>query len=108
MVMFKNLIGVLLYLSAASCFGATELVCSGQEASDGKTSLEVDCSTRFVVVESLKQAWLTLRQNNIGGSLEDMCWDAYNDAKDLHPSISFEGITDSFFIRCNMGLEYVE
>lgn len=108
MVMFKNLIGVLLYLSTASCFGATELVCSGQEASAGKTRLEVDCSTRFVVVESLKQAWLTLRQNNIGGSLEDMCWDAYNDAKDLHPSISFAGITDSFFIRCNMGLEYVE
>ena len=108
MVMFKNLLGVLLYLSAASCFGAIELVCSGQEASYGKTRSEVDCSTRFVVVESLKQAWLTLRQNNIGGSLEDMCWDAYNDAKDLHPSISFEGITDSFFIRCNMGLEYVE
>ena len=104
----KNLLGVLLYLSTASCFGATELVCSGQEASDEKTRIGVDCSNRFVVVESLKQAWFTLRQNNIGGSLEDMCWDAYNDAKGLHPSISFEGITDSFFIRCNMGLEYVE
>jgi hypothetical protein len=113
MVMSKNLnkkalLGGLLYLFTASCFGAIELVCSGQEASYGRTRSEVDCSTRFAVVESLKQAWFTLRQNNIGGSLEDMCWDAYNDAKDLHPSISFEGITDSFFIRCNMGLEYVE
>ena len=113
MVMSKNLnkktfLGGLLYLYTASCFGAIELVCSGQEASYGRTRSEVDCSTRFAVVESLKQAWFTLRQNNIGGSLEDMCWDAYNDAKDLHPSISFEGITDSFFIRCNMGLEYVE
>ena len=113
MVMSKNLnkktfLGGLLYLFTASCFGAIELVCSGQEASYGRTRSEVDCSTRFAVVESLKQAWFTLRQNNIGGSLEDMCWDAYNDAKDLHPSISCEGITDSFFIRCNMGLEYVE
>ncbi len=113
MVMFKNLniknlLGVLLYLYTASCFGATELVCSGQQVSYGRTSIDVDCSNRFAVVESLKQAWFRLRQNNIGGSLEDMCWDAYNDAKDLHPSISFEGITDSFFIRCNMGLEYVE
>ena len=104
----KTFLGGLLYLFTASCFGAIELVCSGQEASYGRTRSEVDCSTRFAVVESLKQAWFTLRQNNIGGSLEDMCWDAYNDAKDLHPSISFEGITDSFFIRCNMGLEYVE
>jgi hypothetical protein len=104
----KTFLGGLLYLFTASCFGAIELVCSGQEASYGRTRSEVDCSTRFAVVESLKQAWFTLRKNNIGGSLEDMCWDAYNDAKDLHPSISFEGITDSFFIRCNMGLEYVE
>ena len=113
MVMSKNLnkktfLGGLLYLFTASCFGAIELVCSGQEASYGRTRSEVDCSTRFAVVESLKQAWFTLRQNNIGGSLEEMCWKAYNDAKDLHPSISFEGITDSFFMRCNMGLEYVK
>jgi hypothetical protein len=113
MVMCKNLnikylLGVLLYLYTASCFGATELVCSGQQTSYGRTSIEVDCSNRFAVVESLKQVWFTLRQNNIGGSLEEMCWEAYNDAKDLHPSISFEGITDSFFMRCNMGLEYVK
>jgi len=104
----KNALGVLLYLSTSICFGATNLVCSEQEVRYGKTSIEVDCSNRFAVIESLKQAWFTLRQNSIGGSLEDMCWDAYNDAKDLHPSISFEGIADSFFVRCNMGLEYIE
>jgi len=104
----KFLLGILLYFLTASCFAATELMCSGQQASYGTTSVEVDCSNRFAVVESLKQAWFTLRQNNIGGTLEDLCWDAFNDAKDLHPSISFEGITDSFFMRCNMGLEYVK
>ena len=106
--MNKIIIAILSFFLSASCFAATELVCIGQQASYGRTSVEVDCSNRFAVVESLKRAWLTLRQNNIGGTLEDMCWDAFNDAKDLHPSISFEGITDSFFMRCNMGLEYVE
>jgi hypothetical protein len=107
-IMNKIIIAILSFFLSASCFAATELVCIGQQASYGRTSIEVDCSNRFAVVESLKRAWLTLRQNNIGGTLEDMCWDAFNGAKDLHPSISFEGITDSFFVRCNMGLEYVE
>jgi len=106
--MNKIIIALLGLFFTASGFAAAELVCIGQQASYGRVSVEVDCSDRFAVVESLKQAWLALRQNNIGGGLEDSCWEAYNDAKDLHPSISFEGITDSFFIRCNMGLEYVE
>ena len=105
---FKFLVGVLFYLFTSSCFAATELVCVGQQVKYGRTSIEVNCDDRFAVVESLKQAWFTLRLNNIGGTLEDMCWDAFNDAKDLHPSISFAGITDSFFVRCNMGLEYVK
>ncbi|MDA0361052.1 MAG: hypothetical protein O3A69_08270 [Proteobacteria bacterium] len=104
----KFLVGLLFYCFTANCFSATELVCVGQQANYGRASIEVDCSNRFAVVESLKRAWLALRQQNIGGSLEDMCWDAYNQAKDIHPSISFEGITDSFFMRCNMGLEYIE
>jgi hypothetical protein len=105
---FKFLVGVLFYLFTSSCFAAAELVCVGQQVKYGRTGIEVNCDDRFAVVESLKQAWFTLRRNNIGGTLEDMCWDAFNDAKDLHPSISFAGITDSFFVRCNMGLEYVK
>jgi hypothetical protein len=104
----KCLTAFFLYCAAANCFAAAELVCVGQQASYGRTSIEVDCSNRYAVVESLKQAWVTLRQNHIGGTLEDMCWDAFNDAKGIHPSISFVGITDSFFARCNMGLEYVQ
>ena len=105
---FKVLVGVLFFLVINNCFAAAELVCGGQQAKYGRTAIEVNCDDRFTVVQSLKKAWFTLRQNNIGGTLEDMCWTAYNDAKDLHPSISFAGITDSFFVRCNMGLEYVK
>jgi len=104
----KCLTGFFLYCATANCYAAAELVCVGQQASYARTSVEVDCSNRYAVVESLKQAWFKLRQNHIGGTLEDMCWDAFNDAKGIHPSISFVGITDSFFARCNMGLEYVQ
>ncbi len=58
-------------------------------------------------METLGAAWHELRNNSIGGHLEEMCWEAYNQAKDMHPSISFQDISDSFLIRCNMGLEYV-
>ena len=30
------------------------------------------------------------------------------DFKDMHPSISFDNISDSFLMRCNMGLAYVK
>jgi hypothetical protein len=59
-------------------------------------------------VEALSHAWQTLRKNYIGGTAENLCWEAYNDAKDIHPTISFSNISDSFLMRCNMGLAYIK
>ena len=68
----------------------------------------MNCSDRKDFVETLGAAWRTLRKNSIGGTTEDLCWEAYKDAKDMHPSISFDNISDSFLMRCNMGLAYVK
>jgi hypothetical protein len=106
--MSKKIVAMLLLAMSANANAALELVCEGQGASYGKRAVSVDCDDRRDVVGTLKSAWLTLRQNSIGGDIENMCFEAYMDAKDLHPSIGFRGITHSFFIRCNMGLEYVD
>ena len=110
MKIFRYLVlGLLLYAnSSANSYAAVELVCTGQSAQAGKRAFAVDCSDRNAVINAIQSAWLTLRENNIGGSLENMCFKALTQAKSLHPSISFEGISDSFFVRCNMGLEYVK
>ena len=101
-------LGLLLYAnSSVNSQAAVELVCTGQSAEAGKKAFAVDCSDRNAVINAIQSAWMAIRKNNIGGSLENMCFDALTSAKDLHPSISFVGISDSFFMRCNMGLEYV-
>ncbi len=101
----------LVALSATLAFSGTafagyELVCNGGQAQSSNQTVFVDCSNRKEFVDMLGSAWQTLRDNNIGGTMEDLCWQAYSDAKDLHPSISFENISDAFLARCNMGLEY--
>lgn len=55
----------------------------------------------------LGAAWRKLREEHIG-QFENMCWEAYNQAKDIPPSISFSDISDGFLMRCNMGLAYVD
>jgi len=102
------------YVIAITCCALTlnaqagyELVCKGESARSNHKLINVDCSNRKSFIDMLGAAWMELRRNNIGGGLENMCWEAYNQAKGLHPSISFEGISDSFLIRCNMGLKYV-
>ena len=107
-VSFRYILVVALISLPLGAQAGLELVCNGQRASYGNKAVQVDCSSRKEVVRTLKSAWLTLRQNAIGGDTENMCFEAYMDAKDLHPSIGFNGITDSFFIRCNMGLKYVD
>ena len=84
-----------------------ELVCKGGQARTNHKTVYVDCDNRKAFIEMLGAAWQELRKNSIGGSIEDMCWQAYNQAKDMHPSISFSRISNSFLIRCNMGLVYV-
>jgi len=41
--------------------------------------------------------------------MENMCWNPYQQAKKLHPSIPLnDGIAETFFMQCNTALEYAE
>jgi len=103
----------LIYLSfisvvlTSNAYAGVELVCKGRQATSNNKTVYVNCSDRKAFVDTLGSAWHTIRKNSIGGHLENMCWEAYQQAKDMHPSISFENISDGFLMRCNMGLGYV-
>jgi hypothetical protein len=100
------LLSALLFSSQA--FAGYELVCKGRQARSNHKPVLVDCANRKDFVEKLGMGWRTLRRESIGGSMENLCWEAYNQARDMHPSISFDNISDSFLMRCNMGLAYVQ
>ena len=85
-----------------------ELVCKGASPTSANKPIVVDCSDRKQVVDMLGAAWKEVRSNSIGGSTEDMCWKPYQRAKELHPSISMNGIAQTFFAQCNMALQYVK
>jgi hypothetical protein len=102
-----------LLLAAAPIVTATqsgyELVCSGYNPQSNHKTVEVDCKNRKAFIDTLRKAWRTLRQNNIGGTTENLCWEAYSQAKDLHPSIGMRpDLASTFLMRCNMGLRYVQ
>ncbi|MEO0048641.1 MAG: hypothetical protein RLZZ410_1600 [Pseudomonadota bacterium] len=101
------LIGFLMTL----CFSAQalELVCKGyQPRASNQRPIYVDCSDRKAVIDSLGAAWSTLHKERIGGQTEDMCWRPYNRAKEMHPSIQFNNIAPTFFMECNMAMQYVK
>ena len=85
-----------------------EMVCQGGTPQSTRKIVYVNCTDRVAFINALGTAWNTLRKNQIGGSLEDTCFQAYDQAKNLHPSISLNGITGGFLLRCNQGLEYVK
>ena len=95
-------------LISSNAYAGLELVCKWRQPTSNNKPVYVNCSERKEFVDALGSAWHTLRQNSIGGSMEDMCWQSYQQAKDMHPSISFSNISDSFLMRCNMGLAYVK
>lgn len=103
----KILLGAALLLPLKS-FAGMELVCKGHQPQSNNKVVYVNCSDRKEFVETLGAAWRTLRKNSIGGTTEDLCWEAFKDAKDMHPSISFDNISESFLMRCNIGLAYVK
>jgi hypothetical protein len=87
---------------------AVELVCKGEQQNDpSQKMVQVDCTNRKAVIDVLGSAWRTLRKEGIGGSTEDMCWRPFNRAKELHPSISMNGIASTFLAECNMALQYI-
>ena len=93
--------------SSTQANAGIELVCKGRQAQSNHRVVTVDCSKRKEFVDMLGAAWRKLREERIG-QFDDMCWEAYSQAKDIPPTISFADISDSFLIRCNMGLAYVE
>ena len=93
-------------VSSGAALAGFELVCKGGQARTTLQTVYVNCSNHTEFVDMLGSAWQTLRDNNVGGALEDLCWEAYSKAKDMHPSISFDGISDAFLAHCNKGLYY--
>lgn len=96
-----------LLLISMNSFAGMELVCKDRRTQSDNKPIYVNCNDRKEFVEALSHAWQMLRKNYISGITENLCWEAYNDAKDMHPSISFSNISDSFLMRCNMGLAYI-
>ena len=97
----------ILVLYGFNAFAGAELVCEGRYPTSNNKPIYVNCSERKAFVDALGNAWRIIRTNSIGGSLENMCWESYQQARDMHPSISFNDISDSFLMRCNMGLAYI-
>ena len=105
----KLLYAVLLAVLTMGNSFAVELVCNGRRPENPQQrTIFVDCSNRKAVIDMLGSAWSTLRKQGIGGHTEDFCWKAYQKAKELHPSIEFDDIAPTFFMQCNMALEYVK
>lgn len=72
-------------------------------------TINVNCDSRRDVIDILQRAWQTLREQRIGGSLEDMCWDSFKRAESFHPSLGMNpGLASSVLAPCNLALEYVE
>ena len=104
----KKLLIVFASMLLTSNVFAVQLVCKGQQPQmQNQNSIFVDCSNRKEVIDMLGAAWSELRKQGIGGSTEDMCWKPYQRAKEMHPSIQFDGIAQTFFMQCNMALQYV-
>ena len=88
---------------------AIELVCKGREPRmQNQKPIYVDCSSRKDVIDILGAAWRELRKQGIGGSTENMCWKPYQKAQEIHPSIRLDNIAPTFFVQCNMALQYVK
>ena len=97
----------LLIFTSTPANAGNELVCKGRQARSNHRVITVDCSKRKEFVDMLGAAWRKLREEHIG-QFENMCWEAYSQAKEIPPTISFSDISDGFLIRCNMGLAYVD
>ena len=86
-----------------------ELLCSGEQSRlQNQKQIFVNCSNRKEVIDILGWGWQKLRQQGIAGVTEDMCYKPYIRAKELHPSISFDGVAQTFLMECNMGLQYLK
>ena len=86
-----------------------ELLCNGEKPRlQNQKQIFVNCSNRKEVIDILGWGWQKLREQGIAGVTEDKYQKPYNRAKELHPSITFDGIAQTFLMECNMALQYVK
>lgn len=108
-IAMKRVVLVFSLLVLSNSAFAIELVCKGgQPRMQDQRTVYIDCSNRKAVIDILGAAWRELRNQGIGGNTEDLCWDPYQQAKELHPSIPLNGIAQTFFAQCNMALRYIK
>jgi hypothetical protein len=85
------------------------LVCKGSAPeAERRRTIYVDCNSRIAVVTALENAWQELRRQKIAGATEDMCWNPYNKAKEMPPSVASQNYAASFLSWCNNGLQFIE
>ncbi len=106
----KKLILLLSLMAGITAAHGVELVCKGQEQRNPQQrAYFVDCSNRKVVIDSLGASFSLLRQEGIGGATENLCWDPYQRAKEMPPSINFLSLAqNNLFPQCNAALQYVK
>ena len=105
----KNFFLIVMIIFLSKNVNSLELLCNGEKPRlQNQKQIFVNCSNRKEVIDILGWSWQKLRQQGIAGVTEDMCWKPYNRAKELHPSIPFDGIAQTFLKECNMALQYVK
>ena len=105
----KNFFLIVMIIFLSKNVNSLELLCNGEPPRlQNQKQIFINCSNRKEVIDILGWGWQKLRQQGIAGVTEDMCWKPYNRAKELHPSIPFDGIAQTFLIECNMALQYVK
>ena len=105
----KNFFLIVMIIFLSKNVNSLELLCNGEKPRlQNQKQIFVNCSNRKEVIDILGWGWQKLRLQGIAGVTEDMCWKPYNRAKELHPSIPFDGIAETFLMECNMALQYVK
>lgn len=88
------------------------LICNGDPQIDGHKNILVNCKDPSSVVNTLGQAWISLK--NQKSQFENTCYEAYSKAKEIinipnmDPRSTVNIISQAsrgYFARCNMGLE---
>jgi len=87
------------------------LVCQGSSGYTNRNIIYVNCDDKVEFLNALKNTWLLIRSSSKAHALglDQDCWERYHDALDWPPSITVsKGIAYSYFLACNVGLEFVK
>ena len=104
----KNFFLIVMIIFLSKNVNSLELLCGEKPKLQNQKQIFVNCSNRKEVIDILGWSWQKLRQQGIAGVTEDMCYKPFKRAKELHPSIPFDGIAQTFLMECNMALQYIK